>query len=66
MIYNFNCKLKGIDFKYKTEADSLSEAKVKIREHIKNSVEIEVIVLEPTNKATSDFMNFFNETINKK
>ena len=67
MIYNFICKLKGLEFPYKTEADSLSEAKVKIREHIKNAVELEVVVPEPPiNKATSNFINFFNEMTKPK
>jgi predicted small metal-binding protein len=67
MIYNFTCTLKGHTFPYKTEADSLTEAMIKIREHIKNAVEMELVVPEPPiNKATSNFINFFNETINKK
>lgn len=67
MIYNFNCKLKGLEFHYKTEADSLPEAKVKIREHIKNAVELEVIIPEPPiNKSTSNFIDFFNEITKQK
>ena len=38
--YNLICTLKGINFKYKVEANSLLEAKIKVREHIKNKVEI--------------------------
>ena len=63
MIYNFNCTLKGIDFKYKIEADSLEDAKIRVRNYIKNAVEIEWIT--PKEKP-NDFMNFFNDTINGK
>ena len=42
-IYNFICILKGKEFKYKVEAHNLTEAKVKVREHIKNAVEIKEV-----------------------
>lgn len=42
-IYNFICKLKGKEFKYKVEALNEFQAKVKLREHIKNAVEIQTI-----------------------
>jgi len=66
MIYNFICTLKGIDFKYKTEADSLAEAKVKVRNHIKNAVEIEEFIQEPINQKSNDFIDFFNDMIKPK
>jgi predicted small metal-binding protein len=66
MIYNFNCILKGISFKYKVEADNITEAKVKVREHIKNAVQIDEVVQETVNKASMDFIDFFNDTISKK
>lgn len=66
MIYNFICTLKGIDFKYKVEADSLLEAKVKIREHIKNSVEIDEYIKEPINQKSNEFIDFFNDILNGK
>jgi len=66
MIYNFICTLKGIDFKYKVESDSLLEAKVKIREHIKNSVEIEEYIKEPINQNSKEFIDFFNDILNGK
>ena len=40
MIYNFTVKLKGLTFKYKVEADNVTEAKIKVRNHIKNAVEL--------------------------
>lgn len=40
MIYNFTVKLKGLTFKYKVEADNVFEAKIKVRNHIKNTVEL--------------------------
>ena len=43
MIYNFNCKLKNNTFKYKVEAENITQAKVKVREHIKNAVVIEEV-----------------------
>jgi predicted small metal-binding protein len=56
-IYNFICTLKGINFKYKVEAHNELEAKIKVREHIKNNVEITTI--EP--KETLDFLkDIFN------
>ena len=66
MVYNFNCILKGISFKYKVEADNITEAKVKVREHIKNAVQIDEVVHETVNKASMDFIDFFNDTISKK
>lgn len=59
MIYNFICTLKGIDFKYKVEADDITEAKVKVREHIKNAVQIE-LVTPPKVELDDGFMDFFN------
>lgn len=66
MIYNFICTLKGIDFKYKVEADNITEAKVKVREHIKNAVQIEEFIQEPINQASNDFIEFFNDMIKPK
>jgi len=60
MIYNFICTLKGIDFKYKVEANDLLEAKIKVREHIKNKVEIKEVE-RPINKTSMDFIEFFND-----
>jgi len=58
MIYNFICTLKGVDFKYKVEANNITEAKVKVRDYIKNSIHIEEV-------PTKDFFNFINDIINK-
>lgn len=66
MIYNFICTLKGIDFKYKVEAENITEAKVKVREHIKNAVLIEEFIQEPINQASNDFIEFFNDMIKPK
>jgi hypothetical protein len=66
MVFNFNCILKGISFKYKVEAENITEAKVKVREHIKNAVQIDLVVHETFNKASRDFVDFFNDTISKK
>ncbi len=66
MIYNFNCILKGISFKYKVEADNITEAKVKVREHIKNTVQIDEAVQETVNKASMDFIDFFNDITKPK
>jgi len=66
MIYNFICTLKGIDFKYKVEAENITEAKVKVREHIKNAVQIEEFIQEPINQASNDFIEFFNDMIKPK
>jgi hypothetical protein len=63
MIYNFNCTLKGIDFKYKIEADSLEDAKIRVRNHIKNAVNIEWIVPK---EIPNDFVEFFNDMIKPK
>jgi predicted small metal-binding protein len=64
MVYNFICTLKGIDFKYKVEAENITEAKVKVREHIKNAVEIQEFIPEP--KIDNSFMEFFNDMIKPK
>lgn len=66
MIYNFICTLKGIDFKYKVEAENITEAKVKVRDHIKNAVQIEEFIQEPINQASNDFIDFFNDMIKPK
>lgn len=66
MIYNFICTLKGIDFKYKVEAENITEAKVKVREHIKNAVHIEEIVPEPKIEIDNSFIDFFNDMIKPK
>lgn len=63
MIYNFNCKLKGQTFKYKVEAENITQAKIKVREHIKNAVEIDEVAPQTKN---DDFINFFNEMIKPK
>jgi len=64
-IYNFVCTLKGIDFKYKVEAENITEAKIKVREHIKNAVSISE-VKKPKNTASNDFIDFFNDMIKTK
>ena len=66
MIYNFNCKLKGIDFKYKAEAENITDAMIKVRNHIKNAVEISEFIQEPVNQKSNDFMDFFNDMIKPK
>jgi hypothetical protein len=66
MVYNFICTLKGIDFKYKIEADSLEDAKIRVRNHIKNAVEIEEYIQEPINQKSNDFVEFFNDMIKPK
>lgn len=45
-VYNFICTLKEQTFKYKVEAESELQAKIKVREHIKNAVKLELIVKE--------------------
>lgn len=65
MIYNFICKLKGIDFKYKVEAEDITEAKIKVREHIKNAVQIEEVI-PPKPEMDSSFIDFFNDMIKPK
>jgi len=64
MIYNFICKLKGVDLKYKVEAENVTDAMIKVRNHIKNAVEITEV--QKIEKPKSDFIDFFNETILKK
>ena len=64
-IYNFVCTLKGIDFKYKVEAENITEAKKKVREHIKNSVSISEVE-KPKKTASNDFIDFFNDMIKTK
>jgi len=64
-IYNFVCTLKGINFKYKVEAENITEAKKKVREHIKNSVDINEVE-KPKNTASNDFIDFFNDMIKTK
>ena len=59
MIYNFICKLKGVDLKYKVEAENVTDAN-----HIKNAVEITEV--QKIEKPKSDFIDFFNNTIQKK
>lgn len=65
MIYNFVCTLKGIDFKYKVDAEDITEAKIKVREHIKNSVHIEEFV-QPKPEIDNSFIDFFNDMIKHK
>ena len=55
MIYNFTVKLKGLTFKYKSEADNVTDAMVKVRNHIKNSVEL--IEDKPIKKSEKDIFN---------
>jgi len=64
MIYNFKVKLKGVEFKYKTEADNVTEAMIKIRNYIKNSVEL--IEIKSNNTKSNNFINFFNDIINNE
>lgn len=66
MVYNFICTLKGIDFKYKAEAENITDAMVKVRNHIKNAVEIEEFIQEPINQKSNEFMDFFNDMIKPK
>jgi len=66
MVYNFICTLKGIDFKYKAEAENITDAMIKVRNHIKNAVEISEFIQEPINQASNDFIDFFNEMIKPK
>jgi len=66
MVYNFICTLKGIDFKYKVEANNITEAKVKVRDHIKNSIHIEEVIKKPTNQKSSDLLNVFEELLKNK
>ena len=67
MIYNFICTLKGVDFKYKVEAFSLLEAKVKVRDYIKNSIEIKECIKEQIiQEDSSGFIDFFNDLIKPK
>lgn len=56
-IFKLICTLKGIDFKYKVEANSLLEAKIKVREHIKNKVEITEVT--PTDPMVDNLKNIF-------
>ena len=65
MIYNFNCKLKRITFKYKVEAENITQAKIKVREHIKNSVEIEEVILKPVKNDSFDILDYFDKNIFK-
>jgi len=64
MIYNFNCKLKNNTFKYKVEAENITQAKVKVREHIKNAVVIEEV--KPILNDNLDMFERLNNIINKK
>jgi predicted small metal-binding protein len=66
MIYNFTCTLKGIDFKYKAEADNITDAMIKVRNHIKNAVEISEFIQEPVNEKPNKFINSFKHIINEK
>jgi len=64
MIYNFKCTLKGIDFKYKVEAENSTNAMIKVRNHIKNAVQLtEIIEIKQPKR---NFIDFFNETIKNK
>lgn len=61
MIYNFIVKLKGLEFKYKAEANNVSDAMIKIREHIKNAVELTEVKsdnFKKINTKNNDFLNF--------
>lgn len=55
MVYNFTVKLKGLTFKYKAEADNVTDAMVKVRNHIKNSVEL--IEDKPIKNREKDIFN---------
>lgn len=57
-------KLKGFEFKYKTEAENVTDAMIKVRNHIKNAVEL--IEIKPVVKPENDFLDFFNNIINKE
>lgn len=64
MIFNFMVKLKGFEFKYKTEAENVTDAMVKVRNHIKNAVELTEV--KPITNPENDVIDFFNNIINKK
>lgn len=64
MTYELKCKLRGVEFKYKVEANNLTDAKVKVRNHIKNAIEIEVI--QSNDDAVKDLFGFFDKNIFKK
>ena len=66
MIYNLTCTLKGIDFKYKAEAENITDAMIKVRNHIKNAVEISEFIQEPANQKSKEFVDFFNNMIKPK
>ena len=70
MIYNFNCKLKNNTFKYKVEAENITQAKIKVREHIKNAVvieEVKPILNDDLNIfGDNDIFERFNNIFNKK
>jgi hypothetical protein len=68
MIYNFTVKLKGLEFKYKTEADNVTDAMIKVRNHIKNAVELTELKsdnFEVPSTKSNEFINFFNDMIKK-
>lgn len=66
MVYNFICTLKGIDFKYKAEAENITDAMIKVRNHIKNAVEISEFIQEPLNQKPNEFLHFFDDLIKPK
>jgi hypothetical protein len=55
MIYNFTVKLKGLTFKYKSEADNVTDAMVNVRNHIRNAVEL--VEDKPVKKSEKDIFN---------
>lgn len=63
MIYNFTVKLKGLEFKYKAEADNVTDAMIKVRNHIKNAVVL--VEDKPISQPENNFINFFNDMIKK-
>jgi len=62
-VYKFICTLKGQTFKYKVEAESELQAKIKVRDHIKNAVELQLV--EKQIKQDDFIMNFFKDNIFK-
>jgi hypothetical protein len=62
-VYNFICTLKGQTFKYKVEAESELQAKIKVREHIKNTVELQLV--EKEIKQDDSIIDFFKNNIFK-
>jgi len=61
MIYKIKFTLNGKGFEFKTEADNEAMARQKFLQWISTKI----VGIEPVNKATSDFLDFFNSMIIK-